>query len=680
MPPPPPHSPPLPPHLLRHLDGRALSTPLLDPLIRAASASASAPHHAFSLFLLLLRSALRPSHLTFPFLARAAARLASPRLARAVHAQPLRRGLLLQDLHVSNSLVHMYAACALPGLARRLFDEIPRPNHVSWNALLDGYAKCRDLPAARRVFARMPQRDVVSWSAMIDGCVKCGEHREALAVFEMMEATAARHDGVRANDVTMVSVLGACAHLGDLVRGRKMHRYLEEHGFPLNIRLATSLVDMYAKCGAIVEALEVFHAVPVESTDVLIWNAVIGGLAVHGMSRESLQMFQKMEHAGVVPDEITYLCLLSACVHGGLVDEAWRFFRSLEAQRLRPHVEHYACLVDVLGRAGRLEEAYGVVKSMPMKPSVSVLGALLNACHIHGWVELGEAVGRQLVHLQPDHDGRYIGLSNIYAVARRWQEAKKARKVMEERGVKKVPGFSEIDVGRGLCRFIAQDKTHPGSAEIYALLKLIAMDMKMKDDATVPDYTYSSWRYFKPRAVSSATLSRIAHDAGLGDLDDRPLRPSCLMATSTLRRGSRTLRMTQPKPPSPSTSERLNPRVALLSSWKVKMRRLLLARCGSDSCRYRPNDSALISDDTFREHSDPDRRASRSVDVLLFDRADSDHVVAAAAATADDRPRRSSLSQPANPKHCIAFDMVPGEDDDASPALHQRRGRRKKGQ
>uniref|UniRef100_A0A0E0BB11 Pentatricopeptide n=1 Tax=Oryza glumipatula TaxID=40148 RepID=A0A0E0BB11_9ORYZ len=493
MPPPPPHSPPLPPHLLRHLDGRALSTPLLDPLIRAASASASAPHHAFSLFLLLLRSALRPSHLTFPFLARAAARLASPRLARAVHAQPLRRGLLLQDLHVSNSLVHMYAACALPGLARRLFDEIPRPNHVSWNALLDGYAKCRDLPAARRVFARMPQRDVVSWSAMIDGCVKCGEHREALAVFEMMEATAARHDGVRANDVTMVSVLGACAHLGDLVRGRKMHRYLEEHGFPLNIRLATSLVDMYAKCGAIVEALEVFHAVPVESTDVLIWNAVIGGLAVHGMSRESLQMFQKMEHAGVVPDEITYLCLLSACVHGGLVDEAWRFFRSLEAQRLRPHVEHYACLVDVLGRAGRLEEAYGVVKSMPMKPSVSVLGALLNACHIHGWVELGEAVGRQLVHLQPDHDGRYIGLSNIYAVARRWQEAKKARKVMEERGVKKVPGFSEIDVGRGLCRFIAQDKTHPGSAEIYALLKLIAMDMKMKDDATVPDYTYRSF-------------------------------------------------------------------------------------------------------------------------------------------------------------------------------------------
>ncbi|EAZ16226.1 hypothetical protein OsJ_31678 [Oryza sativa Japonica Group] len=383
----------------------------------------------------------------------------------------------------------MYAACALPGLARRLFDEIPRPNHVSWNALLDGYAKCRDLPAARRVFARMPQRDVVSWSAMIDGCVKCGEHREALAVFEMMEATAARHDGVRANDVTMVSVLGACAHLGDLVRGRKMHRYLEEHGFPLNIRLATSLVDMYAKCGAIVEALEVFQAVPVENTDVLIWNAVIGGLAVHGMSRESLQMFQKMEHAGVVPDEITYLSLLSACVHGGLVDEAWSFFRSLEAQGLRPHVEHYACLVDVLGRAGRLEEAYGVVKSMPMKPSVSVLGALLNACHLHGWVELGEAVGRQLVHLQPDHDGRYIGLSNIYAVARRWQEAKKARKVMEERGVKKVPGFSEIDVGRGICRFIAQDKTHPGSAEIYALLKLIAMDMKMKDDVTVPDYT-----------------------------------------------------------------------------------------------------------------------------------------------------------------------------------------------
>ncbi|KAE8820965.1 pentatricopeptide repeat-containing protein [Hordeum vulgare] len=453
----------LPPHLLRRLDGRTLSTPLLDPLIRTTSSSPSTPHHSFSLYLLLLRSALRPSHLTFPFLGRAAARLASPRLALSLHAHPLRLGLLPWDLYVANSLVHMYAACALPDLARRLFDEIPRPNLVSWNALLDGYAKCRDLLSARCVFNRMPQRDVVSWSAMIDGCVKCGEHREALALFEMMEAAGAGN-GVRANDVTM------------------------EHGFLLNLRLATSLVDMYAKCGAISEALEVFRAVPVTTTDVLIWNAVIGGLAVHGLSMESVEIFQEMQNSGVVPDEITYLVLLSACVHGGLVGEAWRLFRSLEVQGLRPHVEHYACLVDVLGRAGHLEEAYGVVKSMPMEPNVSVLGALLNACHLHGWVELGEVVGRQLVQLQPDHDGRYIGLSNIYAIARRWQEAKKARKVMEERGVKKIPGFSEIDVGGRLHRFIAHDKAHSGSREIYALLNLITVEMKMKDDVAIPEY------------------------------------------------------------------------------------------------------------------------------------------------------------------------------------------------
>ncbi|KAL6640994.1 hypothetical protein ACP70R_019175 [Stipagrostis hirtigluma subsp. patula] len=481
--------PPLPPQLLRHLRGRALTTPLLDGLIRSASSSAT-PSLSFSLFLLLLRAALRPSHLTFPFLARAAARLSCPALVGALHAHPLRLGLLPADLHVANSLVHAYAACALPAHARRVFDEIPRPNLVSWNALLDGYAKCRDLPAAREVFARMPRRDVVSWSAMIDGCVKCGDHREALAVFEMMEAAAAvgAEGGVVANDVTMVSVLGACAHLGDLERGRRVHRCLRERGFQLNLRLSTSLVIMYAKCGVIGEALQVFRAVPVESTDVLIWNAVISGLAVHGMSRESVEIFREMERAGVVPDEITYLALLSACVHGGLVDDAWRFFRLLEAQGLRPHVEHYACLVDVLGRAGRLEEAYDVVRSMPMEPSVSVLGALLNACRLHGWVELGEVVGRQLVQLQPDHDGRYIGLSNIYAIARRWQEAKQARKVMEEKGVKKVPGFSEIDVGRGVCRFIAHDKTHPGSTEIYSLLNLIAMEMKMKDDATIPEY------------------------------------------------------------------------------------------------------------------------------------------------------------------------------------------------
>ncbi|XP_020094472.1 pentatricopeptide repeat-containing protein At5g08305 [Ananas comosus] len=445
-------------------------------LIRASSASRN-PSRSFSLYARMLRAAARPDHLTFPFLAKSCARLALPRLGLSLHSHVAKAGLA-SDRFVQNSMVHMYAACGDMRLARRVFDEISQPNVVSWNSLLDGYAKCGDLAAAREVFGRMPERDVVSWSAMIDGYVKGGECNEAIELFDSMEAL---QFGPKANEVTMVSLLCACAHLGSLEQGRRMHRYLEQNGFRLNLTLATSLIDMYAKCGSIHDALLVFCAVPAEKTDVLIWNAMIGGLALHGLGKESVEMFEKMQELHVMPDEITYLGLLTACVHGGLVDEAWSFFKLLEAQGMRPHVEHYACLVDVLGRAGQIRDAFELVEKMPMPPSASVLGALLNSCRMHGWVEMGEIVGKRLVELEPYHDGRYIGLSNIYAVGRRWDEAKSMREVMEKRGVRKVPGFSEIDVGGKLHRFIAHDKIHPQSTEIYFILGLLTWQMKMED-------------------------------------------------------------------------------------------------------------------------------------------------------------------------------------------------------
>lgn len=261
-----------------------------------------------------------------------------------------------------------------------------------------------------------------------------------------------------------------------------MHRYLEDNGLTLSLPVATSLVDMYAKCGSIEEAMRVFRMVPASRTDVLIWNSVIGGLAMHGMCKEALSMFREMESLGLEPDEITYLGLLSACAHGGLVDDAWHFFRSLEQKGLTPHIEHYACMADVLGRSGRVLEAFEFVKMMPVELSGSVLGALLSGCQTHGWVEPGEIVGKRLIDMEPDHDGRYVGLSNVYAVARQWHEAKTMREVMERRGVRKAPGFSEVEVDGALHRFIAHDKTHPRLLEIYSVLGIIGNQMKGEID------------------------------------------------------------------------------------------------------------------------------------------------------------------------------------------------------
>ncbi|XP_042492131.1 pentatricopeptide repeat-containing protein At5g08305 [Macadamia integrifolia] len=454
---------------------RHLSNPTIfnwNTIIRGYSRSKN-PNGSISIFIEMLRAGVSPDHLTFPFLAKSSARLSSLQHGVAVHNCIAKTGFEF-DRFVRNSLIHMYAACGQIISARKLFDEMPQKNLVSWNAMVDGYAKCGDLVAARQTFELMSERDVVSWSSLIDGYVKSGDHREALSLFERMQRL-----GTKANEVTMVSVLCACAHLGALEQGRMMHHYVNDSAMPLSLALRTSLVDMYAKCGAIDEALAVFHGVPMEQTDVLIWNAMIGGLATHGLVKESLELFKVMQAWGISPDEITYLCLLSACAHGGLVGEAWNFFNLLNTHGMTPKCEHYACMVDVLGRAGRLDKAFQFLDKMPVEPSASTLGALLSGCRMHGRLDLAEEVGRKLIELEPDHDGRYIGLSNVYAVARRWNDARTLREAMEKRGVKKFPGCSFVEVGRTLHKFIAHDKAHPQLVEIYLMLNNIAELMKL---------------------------------------------------------------------------------------------------------------------------------------------------------------------------------------------------------
>lgn len=441
------------------------------------------PNRAVTLFVDMLRSGIIPDHLTFPFLVKASARLMELQFGCCVHGLIVRNGFVM-DRYVSNSLIHMYGACDDIMTARELFDDMPVKNSVSWNTMLDGYAKCGDMGLMREFFDLMPTRDVVSWSALIDGYVKGGEYAMALMVFDGMKVM-----GPKANEVTMVSVLSACAHLGTLDQGRMMHNYIVENKLPLALTLRTSLVDMYAKCGAIEEALIVFNEIPVRQTDVLIWNAVIGCLSAHGHNAESLDMYRRMQSFGIRPDEITFLCLLSACAHGGLVKDAWFLFHSLSEHGMTPKTEHYACMVDVLARAGQLREAYKFVNEIPIKPTPSMLGALLNGCLNHRDLDLAEVVGKKLVALEPDHDGRYVGLSNVYASGKRWDEARTTREMMEIRGVKKFPGFSVVQILGIYHRFIAHDKIHPTSDEIYKMLHFVLMQMKPNTDSETNEHS-----------------------------------------------------------------------------------------------------------------------------------------------------------------------------------------------
>ncbi|POO03552.1 Pentatricopeptide repeat [Trema orientale] len=451
-------------------------------VIRGYSKSRN-PNRSISVFIRMLRDGVSPDHLTYPFLAKAAASLMKRELGVAVHARISKRGYE-SDRFIGNSMIHMYASCGDITYARKMFDSMSKRNLVSWNSMVDGYAKCGDMISAREVFELMPERDVRSWSSLIDGYVKAGEYMEALALFERMQAGEAN-----ANEVTMVSVLCACAHLGALEQGRLMHHYIVDNKLPFTLVLQTSLIDMYAKCGAIDDALGVFRGgLTQRRTDVLIWNAMIGGLATHGFVKESLNLFEEMQTNRIVPDEITYLCLLSACAHGGLVKEAWYFFECLNKQSMTPKSEHYACMVDVLARAGEVAEAFHFISQIPIEPTASMLGALLNGCMNHGELDLAELVGRKLIEIEPDHDGRYVGLSNVYAVFKRWDDARNLREAMERRGVKKSPGFSFVEVSGMLHRFIAHDKGHPQSEHIYAILNFIANQIKRDAVREIQDF------------------------------------------------------------------------------------------------------------------------------------------------------------------------------------------------
>ncbi|KAF7073621.1 hypothetical protein CFC21_078574 [Triticum aestivum] len=391
-----------------------------------------------------IRAATPPTAYTFSLLLAALASSASggcTRLAAPVaHAHALKCGALAHPV-VTNSLLKLYCALGLLPHARRVFDSGAALDAASWNTMVSGYGKSGDLAAAREVFGRMPGRNLVSWSAMIDALVRAAEFDEALQVFDRMMG-----EGFKPDVVVLVSVLKACAHLGAVERGRWVHRYMETEGFAgtqRNVMAETALVDMYCKCGCMEEAWRAFDSV--RCRDVVLWNSMIGGLAMNGHGEHALELFQRMVGNGFVPNQSTFVAALCACTHSGRLEEGREIFQSMRQHGIEPQREHYGCLADLLGRAGRVEEAETVLLDMPMEPHASQWGALMSSCRMHNDITVGERVGKRLIELEPQHGGRYAVLFNLYAVNGRWEDARAIRQMMVEKGAKKELGFSFME-------------------------------------------------------------------------------------------------------------------------------------------------------------------------------------------------------------------------------------------
>ncbi|KAM3712610.1 hypothetical protein ACJW30_01G195400 [Castanea mollissima] len=438
-----------------------------------AFAEKNEPIKAVCLYKNMLHIGFLPNNYTFSFLLKACAHLSDISLGTIFHAQVVRLGWESYDF-VQNGLIHLYATCDCMESARKLFDTSVNRDVITWTALINGYVKSGLVVVARELFDQMPVKNTVSWSAMITGYAQVGLFKEALELFNDTQVS-----GFRPNHAGIVGALTACAFLGALDQGRWIHAYVDRNGMELDRVLGTALIDMYAKCGCIETARSVFDEMPNVNRDVYAFTSLISGLANHGQSGSAIELFVRMKNEGVFPNEVTFICVLSACSRMGLVDEGLRIFTSMsEEYGMEPGVQHYGCLVDLLGRAGMLEEAKKVVREMPMEPDSYVLGALLNACRVNGDVELGKETVEHLIHQSLDHGGVHVLLSNMYASANQWDGVAKVRKGMEEKRVQKLPGCSLIEVDGVVCEFVAGDRSHALMEEI--MLMLLAIDTRLK--------------------------------------------------------------------------------------------------------------------------------------------------------------------------------------------------------
>lgn len=361
-----------------------------------------------------------------------------------LHAHIVKLGFSYH-VYVVTALLNAYNLTSFAD-ACLLFDEMPDRNCVTWNTMITGYSRYGDVEKASSIFNEMPLRNVASWSAMIAAYLKNRNYKSGLSLFRDMVI----NEGLKADQITAGSVLSGCAQMGGsdaLLMGKSVHGFITKNVWELNVELGTVLLDMYAKCGILKSACNIFQLM--QERNVMSWTALICGLAQHGHCTEALSLFEMMQKENVRPNELTFTGILSACVHTGLFEEGRKYFKMIEAYGLQPRIQHYGCMVDLLGRAGLVAEAYDVIKTMKLEPNVVVWTSFLSACKEHNKFEMAKrAVDQVLKIIKPGNDGGvYSVICDLYASEGKWDEVEALRQLMLSQNVRKVRGSSIIRSG-----------------------------------------------------------------------------------------------------------------------------------------------------------------------------------------------------------------------------------------
>ncbi|XP_062115997.1 pentatricopeptide repeat-containing protein At1g11290, chloroplastic [Humulus lupulus] len=496
---------------------------------------------ALSLIVRMQDESQRPDSITLVTVLPAAADVKSLRIGKSIHAYVIRAGFESQ-VNIATALVDMYSKCGYVGIARLIFNRMTERTVVSWNSMIDGYvqsedpkealevfqkmldedfepsnvtimealhacgdlgdiergrllhklldrlglgsdvsvmnslismySKCKRVDIAAKIFEKLQGKTPVSWNAMILGYAQNGRVKEALSHFCKMQS-----QNIKMDTFTMVSVIPALAELSITRQAKWIHGLVIRSCFDKNVFVMTALVDMYAKCGAINTARKLFDIMG--ERHVTTWNAMIDGYGTHGLGKAAIDLFKEMHKGAIKPNEVTFLCVISACSHSGLVEEGLKSFESMKKDYgIEPAMDHYGAMVDLLGRAGQLNDAWEFIQKMPIEPGITVFGAMLGACRIHKNVELGEMAAMRIFQLNPDDAGYHVLLSNIYASASMWDKVAKVRTMMGSKGLKKTPGCSLVDLGKELHTFYSGSTLHPQSNQIYGFLETLGEEIK----------------------------------------------------------------------------------------------------------------------------------------------------------------------------------------------------------
>ncbi|XP_048138043.1 pentatricopeptide repeat-containing protein At5g44230 isoform X2 [Rhodamnia argentea] len=394
---------------------------------------------------------------------------------RQVHAQTMLIGGFCSDLYVGNTLIGMYVSCCDLGSGRKVFDEMLHRDVISWTTLIVAYTKTGDMVSAGDLFDGLPVKDMVAWTAMVTGFAQNAKPREALQFFKRMQDA-----GVETDEVTLAGVISACAQLGVAKYAKWVQDVAEKSGLgPTdNVVVGSAMVDMYSKCGNIEDAYLIFKGM--KERNVYTYSSMILGFAIHGLAQAAMQLFNEMVETETKPNKVTFIGVLAACSHVGMVDQGKRVFSLMEKHYgVVPDGDHYACMIDLLGRAGHLNEALKLTETMPVKPHGGVWGALLGACRIHRNPDIAQIAASHLFELEPHAIGNYMVLCNIFASAGRWDDVSDVRKLMRGKGLKKNPGCSWFESKEGeIHEFFAGDTKHPRSSEINGVLEDLLQRLK----------------------------------------------------------------------------------------------------------------------------------------------------------------------------------------------------------